>query len=101
MPYIALYVQKKGLLSIFLTQILFKTFGNKVKSWITFNEPLTFCREGYGGDDAPGGRSSGLEAYMCGHNVLRAHGKVYRMFEKEFKNKTGGKTHLLYFTLFI
>lgn len=77
-------------LSIFLTQILFKNFGHKVKSWITFNEPLTFCREGYGGDDAPGGRSSGLETYMCGHNVLRAHGMVYRMFEKEFKNKTGG-----------
>lgn len=61
-----------------------------MKSWITFNEPLTFCRDGYGGDDAPGGRSSGLETYMCGHNVLRAHGMVYRMFEKEFKEKTKG-----------
>ncbi|XP_049882587.1 myrosinase 1-like [Pectinophora gossypiella] len=71
-------------------RVLFTNFGPKVKAWITFNEPLSFCRSGYGGNDAPGGHSSGLEAYMCAHNVLRAHGMTYRMFEAEFKNKTGG-----------
>lgn len=28
---------------------------------------------------------------MCGHNVLVAHGRVYRMYEEEFKKKQNGK----------
>lgn len=33
----------------------FKTFGAKVKKWITFNEPQSFCWIGYGiGIHAPG-----------------------------------------------
>ncbi|XP_028161439.1 myrosinase 1-like [Ostrinia furnacalis] len=68
-------------------RVLLDHFGDSVRFWITFNEPLTFCHDGYGGNDAPGGRSSGFEDYMCAHTVLRAHGKTYRMFEKEFKRK--------------
>ncbi|KAJ0182235.1 hypothetical protein K1T71_001604 [Dendrolimus kikuchii] len=71
-------------------RVLFKTFGSKVQGWITFNEPLSFCHDGYGGNDAPGGRSSGFEDYMCGHNVLRAHGMVYHLYQKEFKQEQRG-----------
>ncbi|XP_013188038.1 myrosinase 1 [Amyelois transitella] len=67
--------------------VLFDNFDGPVKMWITFNEPLSFCHDGYGGDDAPGGRSSGFEAYLCGHNVLRAHGKVYTLYRAR-KNGT-------------
>lgn len=70
--------------------MLFDNFGGKVKVWITFNEPLTFCHEGYGlGIDAPGEQSSGFEDYLCGHNVLRAHGMVYRMYRQEYSNIIG------------
>ncbi|KAJ2947990.1 hypothetical protein O0L34_g9782 [Tuta absoluta] len=68
-------------------RVLFSAFGPKVKAWTTFNEPLTFCQDGYGGNDAPGARSSGLEDYMCAHNVLRAHGMTYRMIEREFPQR--------------
>lgn len=67
--------------------MLLDNFSDTVRFWITFNEPFTFCHDGYGGNDAPGGRSSGFEDYMCAHTVLRAHGMTYRMFEKEYKRR--------------
>lgn len=74
-----------------LLQVLLDHFSDKVKMWLTFNEPLSFCHDGYGGDDAPGGRSSGFEDYMCGHNVLRAHGMVYRLFNDVYRKSSKGK----------
>ncbi|VVC98810.1 unnamed protein product [Leptidea sinapis] len=71
-------------------RILFEVFGESVNVWITFNEPLSFCHDGYGGLDAPGDRSDGFEDYLCGHNVMRAHGKVYRMYQEEFAAKQKG-----------
>ncbi|KAM3958618.1 myrosinase 1-like [Aphomia sociella] len=71
-------------------KVLFDNFGDKVQTWITFNEPLSFCQDGYGGDDAPGGQASGFEDYLCGHNVLRAHGKVYTLYSKEYRKKQQG-----------
>ncbi|KAL0850752.1 hypothetical protein ABMA28_006694 [Loxostege sticticalis] len=68
-------------------KVLLDNFSDTVRFWITFNEPFTFCHDGYGGNDAPGGRSSGFEDYMCAHTVLRAHGMTYRMFEKEYKRR--------------
>ncbi|XP_026487005.1 myrosinase 1-like isoform X1 [Vanessa tameamea] len=68
-------------------RVLFNNFGNKVSAWLTFNEPLSFCQGGYGGLDAPGDQASGFEDYLCGHNVLRAHGMVYRMYQEEFEAK--------------
>ncbi|KOB77602.1 Uncharacterized protein OBRU01_03826 [Operophtera brumata] len=49
-------------------RVLFDSFGDRVRFWLTFNEPTSFCGDGYGGNDAPGGRSSGFEDYLCGHN---------------------------------
>ncbi|CAH2266776.1 jg14944 [Pararge aegeria aegeria] len=65
-------------------RVLFDKFGGKVRTWITFNEPLSFCHGGYGGLDAPGAESSGFEDYLCGHNVLRAHGMVYQLFRDKY-----------------
>ncbi|XP_045523958.1 myrosinase 1-like isoform X1 [Pieris brassicae] len=71
-------------------RVLFEAFGDKVKMWITVNEPLSFCEDGYGGNDAPGTRSTGFEDYLCGHNVLIAHGSVYRMYQEEYVKKQKG-----------
>ncbi|XP_068626399.1 myrosinase 1-like [Battus philenor] len=70
-------------------RILYHYFGDRVKIWFTFNEPLSFCKEGYGGADAPAANSSGFEDYLCGHNVLRAHAKAYRLYEQEFAEQGG------------
>jgi beta-glucosidase/6-phospho-beta-glucosidase/beta-galactosidase len=40
---------------------LFQHFGDRVKTWITFNEPSVYCGEGYGyTTKAPGIRSPGV-----------------------------------------
>lgn len=70
--------------------MLFDSFGDLVTAWLTFNEPYSFCRDGYGGLEAPGAAASGLEDYMCGHTVLRAHGMVYRMYKQEYRHRVGG-----------
>uniref|UniRef100_H2YTH2 beta-glucosidase n=1 Tax=Ciona savignyi TaxID=51511 RepID=H2YTH2_CIOSA len=70
----------------------FKTFGNRIKFWITFNEPYVITWLGYGiGVFAPGINSSPGEApYQAAHNIIKAHAKAYRTYEKFYKGKQGG-----------
>uniref|UniRef100_H2YTH5 beta-glucosidase n=1 Tax=Ciona savignyi TaxID=51511 RepID=H2YTH5_CIOSA len=69
----------------------FKTFGNRIKFWITFNEPYVITWLGYGiGVFAPGINSSPGEApYQAAHNIIKAHAKAYRTYEKFYKGKQG------------
>ncbi|XP_050532041.1 myrosinase 1-like isoform X2 [Daktulosphaira vitifoliae] len=73
---------------------VFKTYGNKVKYWTTINEPRMIS-EGYGGKypHAPqlGEAYSGIGDYMVIHNMLIAHARVYRLYEKYFKTKQKGE----------
>ena len=72
----------------------FEAFGDRVKTWITFNEALTFVHLGYGtGSHAPNRCSnrdkcfagdSATEQYVAAHNVLLAHGAAVESF------RTGG-----------
>jgi beta-glucosidase len=63
-------------------RVMFEALGDRVKNWITINEPwvCAFCGH-YTGDFAPGLRdfSAALEA---AHNMLRGHGMVVRMFRE-------------------
>lgn len=70
----------------------FKTFGDSVQFWMTFNEPKETCLYGYGeGTLAPGRYGPGISEYICAHNVLRAHAKVYRIYDKVFRSKQNGE----------
>ncbi|XP_056630381.1 myrosinase 1-like [Diorhabda sublineata] len=74
------------------SRVLFETFGGDVKYWLTFNEPKQICQEGYGaGIKAPGIMSHGFGEYLCAHNVIKAHAKVWHMYNKEFRNKQQGQ----------
>jgi len=53
---------------------MFEALGDRVDSWITFNEPWVFTWLGYAlGVHAPGRTEIG-HALAAGHTVLRAHG---------------------------
>ncbi|KAL7087809.1 hypothetical protein ACP275_13G091000 [Erythranthe tilingii] len=82
--------------------ICFKAFGDRVKNWITFNEPHDFAIQGYDlGVQAPGrcsilghlicktGKSS-VEPYIVAHNILLAHAAAYRTYQTHFKERQGG-----------
>ncbi|XP_056630382.1 lactase/phlorizin hydrolase-like [Diorhabda sublineata] len=72
-------------------ELLFKTYGNDVKYWITFNEPKQTCQGGYGsGEMAPVIKSPGIGEYMCVHNVLKAHAKVWHVYNDQFRENQKG-----------
>ncbi|KAF5307525.1 hypothetical protein FQR65_LT06880 [Abscondita terminalis] len=72
------------------SRILFEHFGDRVKMWITINEPRILCDLGYGvGVIAPGINQSGIANYLCKHNVLRSHARAYHLYHEQFKNQEG------------
>ena len=66
-------------------RVCFARFGDRVKHWITLNEPWVVAILGYGmGTFAPG-RNSKSEPYVVGHNLLRAHAQAVRCYREEFQ----------------
>ncbi|XP_077982467.1 lactase-like protein [Glandiceps talaboti] len=71
--------------------LCFKEFGDRVKLWITFNEPYEFIYEGFeGGHLAPGFKHQGTSVYRVGHNVLKAHAKAYHVYDKKYRASQNG-----------
>jgi beta-glucosidase/6-phospho-beta-glucosidase/beta-galactosidase len=71
--------------------VLYENFGDRVKQWITFNEPFNYCIDGYcTGKMAPGIKASGIGEYLCAHHTLQAHSAAYHLYkEKYFENQQG------------
>ncbi|KAF3579200.1 hypothetical protein DY000_02035974 [Brassica cretica] len=77
--------------------ICFKNFGDRVKHWMTLNEPLTVVQQGYvAGVMAPGRCSKftnpnctagdgATEPYIVGHNLILAHGAAVEVYRKKYK----------------
>lgn len=75
----------------------FRAFGDRVKHWITFNEPHGFSLKGYDlGIQAPGRCSilghlfckhgeSSIEPYIVAHNVLLSHAAAFHTYQLHFK----------------
>jgi len=60
---------------------VFRTYGDRVKYFFTFNEPYVYCGEGHGwGSMAPGVREPQIGTYRCGHHVLLSHAEAYRRY---------------------
>uniref|UniRef100_I1PM70 Beta-glucosidase n=1 Tax=Oryza glaberrima TaxID=4538 RepID=I1PM70_ORYGL len=84
----------------------FKEFGDRVKHWITFNEPWTFCSMGYAsGIMAPGRCSSwevgkcrvgdsGREPYTACHHQLLAHAETVRLYKEKYQFTEGNVRQL-------
>lgn len=87
-------------------EICFKEFGDRVKHWITFNEPWTFCSMGYAsGIMAPGRCSSwevgkcrvgdsGREPYTACHHQLLAHAETVRLYKEKYQFTEGNVRQL-------
>lgn len=72
-------------------RILFRELGPKVKKWITINEPEINCVLGYSrGRHAPGKSVDGIAEYLCSQNVLKAHARIYRIYQDEFMSAQNG-----------
>ncbi|XP_051571362.1 cytosolic beta-glucosidase-like isoform X2 [Myxocyprinus asiaticus] len=73
----------------------FKTFGDRVKLWITLNEPYVCAKLGHeDGIIAPGIKEPGISAYLAAHNMLRAHTKAWHSYNADFRHLQGGQISL-------
>lgn len=72
--------------------LLFDRFGDRVKYWITINEPLPVCREGYGtAGEAPQINASGYGEYLCSANLVKAHASAYHLYQKRYAGRYKAK----------
>lgn len=72
--------------------VLYQHFGDRVKRWITFNEPFIFCIEGYAtGRFAPNVKAPGVGEYLCGHHTLQAHAAAYHLYKQKYFDKQKGQ----------
>uniref|UniRef100_A0A7N0SX14 Beta-glucosidase n=1 Tax=Kalanchoe fedtschenkoi TaxID=63787 RepID=A0A7N0SX14_KALFE len=80
----------------------FKTFGDRVKHWVTFNEPISVSMNGYTiGTFAPGRCSkyigtcetgnSGTEPYVVAHRFLIAHATAAQLYRQKYQGYQKGK----------
>ncbi|KAI4333179.1 hypothetical protein L6164_018017 [Bauhinia variegata] len=83
-------------------EFCFKTFGDRVKNWVTLNEPFIFSVNGYNnGTLAPGRCSnhvgnctagnSATEPYIVGHNLLLAHAAAVRVYRAKYQGYQKGQ----------
>eukprot|EP01018_Ginkgo_biloba_P033180 Gb_09557 [translate_table: standard] len=77
-------------------EVCFIAFGDRVKHWITLNEPLSYASLGYDtGKQAPGRCSSrfgnctagnsATEPYIAGHNLLLAHAAAVEVYKRKYQ----------------
>ncbi|KAJ0717470.1 putative beta-apiosyl-beta-glucosidase [Helianthus annuus] len=95
----ALEEEYKGFLSskvvndfVNYAEICFWEFGDRVKNWVTLNEPYTFIYGGYvegmfapgrGGENQDG--DSQVEPYIVAYNLLNSHAAAYRLYHENYK----------------
>ncbi|TPX11626.1 uncharacterized protein E0L32_007605 [Thyridium curvatum] len=66
-------------------RVCFESFGDRVKYWITYNEPVLSARAGYAeGRHAPG-HTSATEVWIVGHTEIVSHARVCAMYKQEFQ----------------
>lgn len=78
-------------------ELCFQEFGDRVKHWITMNEPYIFISGGYDtGTTAPGRCSpwrnfncsagnSATEPYVVGHHLLLAHASAVKLYKHKYQ----------------
>lgn len=81
--------------------VCFRHFGDRVKKWVTINEPWTIAYLGYAtGQHAPGRCSnrkvcstgdSSTEPYIVAHNMLNAHAAVVEHYRQRYQSPQGGE----------
>ncbi|KAB5533685.1 hypothetical protein DKX38_016771 [Salix brachista] len=84
--------------------LCFREFGDRVKYWITLNEPQKFSSAGYdSGDFAPGRCSkwvnekyckkgdSSTEPYIVAHHLLLSHAAAVKTYKEKYQASQNGK----------
>ncbi|XP_049934173.1 beta-glucosidase 12-like isoform X1 [Nymphaea colorata] len=82
--------------------VCFKEFGDRVKHWITLNEPYAYAYGGYVSGTFPPGRctkvlgnctagNSGTEPYVVAHNFLLSHASAVKLYKDKYQGEQKGE----------
>ncbi|KAL5567211.1 hypothetical protein UlMin_030375 [Ulmus minor] len=83
-------------------ELCFKEFGDRVKHWITFNEPVAYSVAGYATGMFPPGRcshwqqlncsagNSATEPYLVTHHQLLAHATAAKLYKDKYQGSQNG-----------
>ncbi|KAL5050873.1 hypothetical protein BDW71DRAFT_194015 [Aspergillus fruticulosus] len=82
-------------------RVCYERFGDRVKNWITLNEPWNTAINGFVRCTEPPGRSSTHDAcapgdsttepWIVGKSLILSHARAARLYNREFKPKQGGR----------
>ncbi|KAJ8715711.1 hypothetical protein PYW07_010193 [Mythimna separata] len=75
-------------------RVVFENFGDRVKKFLTFNEPREICivtLMDTGSDVKDKINSKAVTTYSCAKHLVVAHAKAYRLYDQEFRAKQGGE----------
>ncbi|KAI3702886.1 hypothetical protein L6452_28639 [Arctium lappa] len=86
---------------VHMAEVCFKSFGDRVKYWITINEPNLVTEYAYETGIFPPSRcsepfgnctagNSDVEPLVVMHNMLLAHGMTAKLYREKFQRKQGG-----------
>jgi len=70
--------------------ILFDHLGDRVRHWITLNEPWVTAVLGHGQGVFAPGRVSNAEPYLAAHNLIRAHAKAVDIYRERYQGLQKG-----------
>ncbi|KAL6909523.1 hypothetical protein ACP4OV_001804 [Aristida adscensionis] len=81
----------------------FKTFGDRIKNWFTFNEPRIVTALGFDtGTDPPNrctkcaaGGNSATEPYTVAHNIILSHATAVARYRNKYQASQKGKVGIV------
>ncbi len=69
--------------------VAFRALGDRVRSWITLNEPWVIVEAGHGQGTHPPGHRDPRESATVAFRLLRAHADTVRVFRAEARGQIG------------
>ncbi|XP_048558506.1 probable inactive beta-glucosidase 14 isoform X1 [Triticum urartu] len=85
----------------YFANICFKLFGDRVKFWLTMNQPNLLAKFSYLNGWFPPGHcsepfgncafgNSSIEPYIAGHNMILSHANVVSIYRNNYQERQGG-----------
>ncbi|GJN27056.1 hypothetical protein PR202_gb15039 [Eleusine coracana subsp. coracana] len=85
----------------YFAELCFKMFGDRVKLWITFNEPNLLAKYSYMDGWYPPGYcfkpfgncefGNSTEPYVAAHHMILSHAEAVGIYRKRYQAKQGGQ----------
>ncbi|KAK8559796.1 hypothetical protein V6N13_016530 [Hibiscus sabdariffa] len=83
-------------------EFCFKTFGDRVKNWMTFNEPRVVAALGFDNGVNPPNRcskqfgncidgNSATEPYVVAHHLILSHAEAVKRYREKYQAKQNGR----------